>query len=154
MKAVSPCFWLIQIQFFVRKQDLYNIVFLSPFNLSDPCWITPVEVNRALEAWSDCGLKYPLNVTTQVLERGSEEQKSCDRRTTASPATRNSEEVRSVVPVLAAGKVVAAAQFTICEVFQQNRGQRRSLLLTEQVWSPIWGRNLCSFFTLLLHCYF
>lgn len=137
MKAVSPCFWLIQMQFFVRKQDLYNIVFLSPFNLSDPCWITPVEVNRALEVWSDCGLKYPLNVTTQVRERGSEEQKSCDKRTTASPTTRNSEEVRSVVHVLAAGKVVAAAQFTRCEVFQQNQGQRRSLLLTEQVWSPV-----------------
>lgn len=97
------------LKLFIRKQDLYNTVFLSPFNLSDPCWIIPVEVNRALEAWSDCGPKYPLNVTTQVLERGSEAQKSCDRRSTASPATRNTEEVTPVVHVLAVRKAVATA---------------------------------------------
>lgn len=45
----------------------------------------------------------------QVLERGSEAQKSCDRRSTASLAARNTEEVRPVVHVLAVGKTVAAA---------------------------------------------
>lgn len=54
-------------------------------------------------------LNAPLNVTAQVLERRSDAQKSCDRRSTASPAARKTEEMRPVVHILAVGKAVVAA---------------------------------------------
>lgn len=124
------------LKLFIRKQDLYNIVFLSPFNLSDPHWITPVEVNRALEAWSDRGPKCPFECRcpgTGKRLRGTEELWQEINCITCCQENWRDEPLGAHIG--SSESCSCSSQFTRWEVFQQNWGQRQSLLLTEQVWS-------------------
>lgn len=60
MKTVSPHLWLTWIQFFLGC-SYGNKIYLLPLYFSvlsfssEPCWLTPAQTDRKLEAWSDCG---------------------------------------------------------------------------------------------------